>query len=127
MPFVSSDSIENASNPVNIVLPSSGVIDFDEALVVTDNTQTTVVTYTAVGSPVYITKIMASGDANSTWVVEIDTVEVAGWKIADGNKTRDIDFNGPFLLAAGSTIDVKAEHFFTGETANFKSTIIGYS
>ena len=127
MPFVSSDSIESSSNPVNVVLPSSVVLSNGVASAVTDNTQTTVDTYTASGANYSITKILVTGNANSEWSIEIDSVEKMSFRIADGNKTRDIDFPGSYLLLSGSTIDIKVTHFFTGETADFKASILGFT
>lgn len=105
---------------------SSTIISNGTALNVTANTLTTVDTYTASGNDVKITKIVVSGDANSTWGLFIDTVEKITWRVADGNKTRDFDFISPLLLADGETIDIKVTHYFNSETADFSTSILGF-
>jgi len=105
----------------------STVLSNATASAVTDNTQTTVDTYTASGSDVSITKILVTGTANSEWIIEVDSTEKMAFRIADGNKTRDIEFSTPLSLADGSTIDIKVEHFFSGETADFKASILGFT
>ena len=102
------------------------ILSNGSATAVTDNTQTTVDTYTTTNAE-SITKIFVSGDANATWTVEIGGTERFEWRAADGNKTRDIDFPTPLTVAASTTIDIKVEHFFTGETADFKATIVGFT
>ena len=109
------------------VVATSTILSNGSATGVASTTQTTVDTYTASGSDVKLSKIIVTGDANATWSIEIDSVEKIEWRAADGNKTRDFDFSSPLVLANGSTIDIKVEHFFTAETANFKATILGYT
>ena len=104
---------------------ASSVLVYDSQAVPA-NVESTVATYTASGSDKSITKIIASGNGNGKWNVEVDSVVIMTFRTANGDRTRDIDFVSPLLLSDGSTLDVKVEHCFTGDTLDFESTVMGY-
>ena len=86
--------------------------------------KTTVVTYSA-GADTFITELIGSGMEYGKWYVVIDSVDQA---IRRGGSDRDVvwTFVNPLKVLSGSVIDLKVEHFVTGQTPDFEGTIMGY-
>ena len=129
MPFFSDGSDALIANGITISEKSSVVLDYTKVAAVASvgsgTPATTISSYTAGATDVSITKILMSGGDNATWWLEVDSVVIAEFGISNNGRTRDLDFDSPFTLAAGSTLDVKMKHFFTGKTYDFRSTIFG--
>ena len=113
-------STENTSNNV--------ILAFGTATTVAVSTETTVVSYaTAATKATWVTQIFCSGQENSKWRVFEGATPKIVQRIGAGQVNVLFDFVTPFKVAAGPvTIDVKVEHFFTGETPDFECTIMGY-
>ena len=111
---------------VGQVLLTSKVLSNNVEPNIPDGAETTVDTFTASGRDERLTRILMSGDGNGDWTIYIDSV--LKWKLRayDGvSRTRDFEFDTPFLLNDGETIDVKVEHGHTGENLTFESTLEG--
>ena len=114
----------NAVNQANNVVLSSSV-----ATAVAASTETTVTSYTtAAAKATWITQIHCSGQENSKWrVFEGGTAKIVQ-RIGAGQVNMRYDFHTPWKIPAGAVaIDVKVEHFVTGETPDFECTIMGYT
>lgn len=49
-------------------------------------------------------------------------------RIGAGQVNGDIIFETPLKVAAGAvSVDIKVEHFVTGQTPDFEATILGYA
>lgn len=91
---------------------------------ITSGTQTTVITIPANG-PVYITKIICSGEENGKWELYKNAVWFSTKRTVD--RQVDFDFNLPYKLAEGDILDLKVTHNGVGATASFEATIFGYT
>jgi hypothetical protein len=92
------------------------------------STETTVVSYSTTAlKATWITQIFCSGQENSKWrFFEGGTAKIVQ-RIGAGQVNMCYDFVTPYKIPAGPvTIDVKVEHFVTGETPDFECSIIGY-
>jgi len=91
---------------------------------VASNVKTTVVTYTA-SADTYITELIGSGMEYGKWFVVVDSVDQA---VRRGGSDRDVvwTFVNPLKINSGSVIDLKVEHFVSGQTPDFEGTIMGY-
>lgn len=105
--------------------PPAIVIAKGIATTVPVSTKTTVVTLTAIGTDRFITAIYCSGMEYGKWyLVKNSTDEI----IQRGGPDRDqpFTFPNPWKIVAGAVVDVKVEHFVTGQTPDFEATIMGY-
>ena len=95
----------------------------DTVSAVADTTVTTIVTYVASGTK-YLTKISCSGTdyAKFFLVVNTTTIEI---RRSGPDRNAIFDFDGALKLSDGDIVDVKVEHFVTGQTADFEATIYG--
>lgn len=91
---------------------------------VASGVKTTVVTLSA-AQDTYITEIIGSGMEYGKWFIVVDSVDQA---VRRGGSDRDViwTFVNPLKIAGGSVLDVKVEHFVSGETPDFEATIVGY-
>lgn len=87
---------------------------------VTATTLTTIVSYTALVDK-GVTRISCSGTDYAKFSLVLNTVTI---EYQRSGPSRNIEF-GPLKLSATDVLDVKVEHFITGDTANFESTIYG--
>jgi hypothetical protein len=90
------------------------------------STETTVATYTNATKAVWITQIFCSGQENSKWRFFQATVPKIVQRIGAGQVNMCFDFVTPYKIPANTAVDVKVEHFVTGETPDFECSIIGY-
>lgn len=79
-----------------------------------------IVSYTAPSAKT-VTRISASGSEYAKFRLVLNTSTI---EYKRSGPDRNVEF-GPFALASGDVLDVKVEHFATGETADFESTIWG--
>ena len=90
-------------------------------------TLTTIVTKTADASLTNISLISVSGDDYAKYTLVINTVLIDTRRTGpDRNLTFDFTSN-PLKTSVGDVIDIKVEHFFTGDTLDFEATIYGYA
>lgn len=87
-------------------------------------TKTTVVTLTA-SQDTYVTEIICSGMEYGKWYLVVNSVDQS---IKRGGSDRDVTwtFVNPLKITSGQVLDIKVEHFVTGQTPDFESTIVGY-
>ena len=90
---------------------------------VTDNTLTTILTYTAPAA-VKLTRIGVSGTDYAKFQLFLNTVLVET-KRSGPDRSLDFMFTRPLALASSDVLDVKVTHYNTGLTSNFESTVYG--
>ena len=88
------------------------------------STKTTVVTLSAVADK-FITAIYGSGMENGKWFLVINSADQIVRR-AGPERDKIFEFPSPLKIVAGSVLDIKVEHFVTGETPDFECTILGY-
>lgn len=88
------------------------------------NTVATVATYTAPAGGKKVSRISCSGTDYAKWtlVLNTSTIEV---KRSGPDRSVEFEFANPLELAVTDILDVKVEHYVTGETGNFETTIYG--
>jgi len=90
-------------------------------------TLTTILSKTADASFSNISIISVSGDdyAKYTLVINGSTIDTRR-SGPDRNLTFDFTSN-PLAISVGDVVDMKVEHFFTGDLLNFDASIYGYA
>lgn len=74
----------------------------------------------------FLTQVICSGEDYAKFTLVLNAAVIATRR---SGPSRDViwDFGGgPFSLGPGDIFDVKVEHFYTGDSVNFESTIMGY-
>lgn len=114
---------------VNAVNKATNIIlAYGTASAVAASTETTVVSYsTSATKATWISQIFCSGQENSKWrLFDAGTAKIVQ-RIGAGQVNMTYNFVTPFKVPAGTvTIDIKVEHFITGETPDFEAAIMGY-
>lgn len=87
---------------------------------VTVTTLTTIVTYTATADK-SITRVSCSGTVYAKFYLVLNTTTI---EILRSGPSRNIEF-GSLSIDTGDILDVKVEHFYTGQQEDFESTIYG--
>ena len=90
-------------------------------------TLTTILTKTADASFSNISIISVSGDdyAKFTLVINGSTIDT---RRSGPDRNLQFDFtSNPLQIAVGDIVDMKVEHFFTGDLLNFDASIYGYA
>jgi len=115
-------TIDSTNTANNVILA------FGTVAAVAASTETTIVSYaTGAAKATWITQIFCSGQENSKWRLFEATVAKIVLRIGAGQVNTEFNFTTPYKVSAGPvTIDIKAEHFITGETPTFEATILGY-
>ena len=94
---------------------------------VVDSTKTTIVSQAYVaGTFENLTIVSTSGEDYAKFFITIGGVDV---DIRRSGPDRNITFDytgAPFQISPGQTVDVKVEHFNTGDLVDFDATIYGY-
>lgn len=132
IPYLCVDNTTSAAVWVDLTsatttaMATTNILVTDEALAVPATTQTTVATYVS-GSDTMVTNIFCSGNDNAKWQVYVNSVLQITQRGSNGDRNVPIVFPTPLLLANGDTLDVKVTHFFTAETLDFETTILGYT
>ena len=104
------------------------ILAFGSVAAVPVSTETTIVSYTTAAlKATWITQVFCSGQENSKWrLFEGGTAKIV-LRIGAGQVNTEFDFVTPFKVPSGVVaLDIKAEHFITGETPTFEATIMGY-
>jgi hypothetical protein len=95
---------------------------------VADSTKTTIVSQAYVaGTFENLTLVSVSGEDYAKYFVTIAGTDV-DIRRSGPDRNLTFDFTGaPYKILPGQTVDVKVEHFVTGELVDFDATIYGYS
>lgn len=91
---------------------------------VPDNSQTTIVTYTAVVDT-RLSKIVVSGTDYAKFEI-FKNAALIETRRTGPERNLDFGFDNPLMLQAGDILDVKVTHYNVGVLADFESTIYGY-
>ena len=118
------DLIGVAGGGGDVPPPPSTILAKAIATVVPASTKTTVVTLSA-AVDTFVTAIYCSGHEYGKWYLVRNTLDQI---IQRGGPDRDqpFTFPNPWKLSAGDVLDVKVEHFVTGQTPDFEATVMGY-
>ncbi len=114
-----------ATPATGVAIKNSTVLGKAIATSVAATVKTTVLTISAVADT-YITEVVCSGMEYGKWFLTVDSVDQM---IRRGGSNRDViwEFVNPLKVSSGSVLDVKVQHFVTGETPDFESTVLGYT
>lgn len=115
------------TRPIVPNYPGTETNTFGEATLVPNNSETTIVAFTApVAQTFYFVGVHASGNSNAIFKVYVDGVAVLAGRtsVANLNWSQAYSFS-PIKVAEGVTISVKVTHF-AGIACDFESTLLGY-
>ena len=116
---------DSGSSSNGTAIKSSDILANATASAVSDNVLTTILTLSP-SVDTFITQVVCSGDDYGKFTLVVD----ASTKFTRrGGPGRDVVFQfvSPFKVAGSSVFDVKVEHFLSGATPNFQSTVLGYT
>ena len=91
------------------------------------NTLTTILTKTADANLTNISIVSVSGQDYAKYTLVINGGDI---DVRRSGPQRNVQFDytsNPLKTTTGDVIDIKVEHFFTGETLDFEATIFGYA
>jgi hypothetical protein len=91
---------------------------------VSANVETTILTHTATVNE-NIVRISMTGMEYAKFRIYIDTV-LAETVRTGPDRTMALSFIHPLALNVGQVIDIKVEHFVTGQTPDFETTLWGF-
>jgi len=101
--------------------PRSSIIEFQTVTLVPKDTETTVLSFTNIGTQLYLEGIGGTGDARSEWFIYIDTVLKMKRRMTEGNGGIEIPmYDVPIPNA--SIVDVKVKHY-DPRTHDFESEL----
>jgi hypothetical protein len=98
----------------------AGVLNNGAVANVVATTLTTIVTYTAPAAK-GVTRVSCSGTNYAKFSLVLNTTTI---EYKRSGPDRNVEF-GAFALSSGDVLDVKVEHYVTGDTADFEATIWG--
>ena len=111
--------------PITVYPPFASTIQtVGSQTAVPASTITTLATMTANGSR-YVTRVSVSGQEYAKYTLHINSV-LKETKRSGPDRSVEFEFDTPLGLASGDVLDVKVEHFVTGQTPDFEATIYGY-
>jgi hypothetical protein len=108
----------------DVVMPST-ILAKAIAPSVAASVKTTVVTLAAAVTDRYITAIFCSGMEYAKWFLVRNSADEIIQRTGP-DRDQPFQFASPWKIPAGDVIDVKVEHFVTGETPDFEASIMGY-
>jgi hypothetical protein len=91
---------------------------------VSANVETTILTHTATATE-NVVRLSMTGMENAKYRIYIDTV-LAETLRSGPSRNVEMNFIHPLALGTGQVLDIKVEHFVTGETPDFEATIWGF-
>jgi len=97
------------------------LIKYAEAENVPSSTLTTILTYTATADT-YISLITCSGQDYAKFELYIDTILIAT-KRTGPKRNTEWNYSNPLLLSAGSILDIKVTHYYTGDLSKFEAAL----
>jgi hypothetical protein len=90
-------------------------------------TKTTLITQAYIaGTFENLTQVSVSGEDYAKFFITLNAVDI---DIRRTGPDRNLDFNytgAPYKLVAGDVVDIKVEHYNTGDLVDFDATIYGY-
>jgi len=109
--------------------PGTSVISYNEVTLVTSNSETTVVSYTVpVSNEFNFLGVSVTGDIPARYRIFVAAAPMFAGRTTVATPNYMIEYSqAPFVVAAGTTIYLKATHYFSGLNGNFEGTIIGYN
>jgi len=125
-----SDTDAVVTGDVNATIEGVSLISFvtgGSAAGVADTTKTTILSATYSASFNNIALISCSGQDYAKYYLTLNTVDI---DIRRSGPERNVEFDfksNPLGLSSGDIVDIKVEHFFTGESLDFEATIYGYA
>jgi len=118
------DLVGSGGGSADVVTPST-VLAKNIASAVPVSTKTTVVTLAASPADRFITAIYCSGMEYAKWFLVRNSADEIIQRTGP-DRDQPFNFTSPWKIPAGSVVDVKVEHFVTGETPDFEVSIMGY-
>ena len=91
------------------------------------STLTTILTKTADANLTNISIVSVSGEDYAKFTLVINGSDI---DVRRSGPQRNVQFDytsNPLKTNTGDVIDIKVEHFFTGDTLDFEATIFGYA
>ena len=111
------------TTPVSSALLPVDIIKQSSVTGVADNIETTVLTYTFLADQT-VGDIQVSGTHYARYTIYINTIK--SFVIRSGpSRQANLSLNRPLNLNIADVLDVKAEHYYTTETADFDVTLLG--
>ena len=104
---------------------SSDILAQDTEADVPSGVTTTIVSFTA-AVDTFITRIECSGHDYAKFTIEIDTA-IKFTKRSGPSRDAEWDFVSPLKILAGQIVDVRVEHFYTGDVGDYDATVLGYT
>jgi len=90
-------------------------------------TKTTILTATYSATFNNIALVSVSGQDYAKYFLTVNTVDIDTRRTGP-DRNLDFDFkSNPLGLSVGDVVDIKVEHFFTGDLLDFEATIYGYA
>lgn len=108
--------------------PSNTVTEFDQNAAVSDNTETTIASYTVgAGATFYFTGVVANGDLPGRFRLYVDSNPVLSFRTVSSAPSIQQSFSmPPFTANTGQVVTLKVIHYISGVTGEFEGTILGY-
>ena len=124
-PAASSVPVVLASDqpPIDAAPPANTILDYTEVTGIAASTVTTIATFTAVATT-RVTKLILSGTDYAKVTVRINSTVQATKRMGPD---RNVEFDLNLELSATDTVDIRAEHFHTGDTNDYEGLILGYT
>lgn len=102
-----------------------GVLAQGQTAAINDNTDTSILTYTALGSSKKIGNIAVSGEGAADFWIEINTVQEGFRRTTHDRLSENFLFGGNFILEENDVLVVKVNHCAVGKTKVFEATVYG--
>lgn len=118
------DLVGTTGGGTDVATPSTVLVK-NIAASVPASAKTTVVTLTAALVDRYITAIFCSGMEYAKWFLVRNSADEIVQRTGP-DRDQPFNFTSPWKIPAGDVVDVKVEHFVTGETPDFEVSIMGY-
>lgn len=93
---------------------------------IADNSLTTILTYTVVGSSLMIDKIMATGNVDAEYQVLVNGFIKAKYMTSEQDRVAKFDFPTSQEVSVGGIISIKVIHYRTGLIGDFNCSLIGH-
>lgn len=112
--------------PTTNLFPRTSILEYGATGSVADNTLTTVLSFTVLGSPAFIDAIHAGGNLPACFSLIVNTILKLDFQNSHTERTKAITLPAPQRFAVGDVVDIKVEHFQVGKSGIFTATIFGH-
>jgi len=102
-----------------------GSLAIGQTAAINDNTNISILTFTAIGGPKKISNIAVSGEAAADFWIELNTVNNGYRRTTHDKVSENFLFGGNFIMAENDVLVVKVNHCATGKTKVFEATVYG--